>query len=124
MKSIAESMLVLSVLMFMGCLQQSGDSGAELHDASESGSIRIADQIVEASCGQCQFGMQGSGCDLAVRIDGNCYYVDGTSIDDHGDAHGDEGFCNCIRNASVTGEIRDGRFMATGFSVLPNQDLP
>ena len=28
-------------------------------------------QVVEASCGQCQFGMKGkAGCDLAVRIDG------------------------------------------------------
>jgi hypothetical protein len=27
-------------------------------------------QIVEASCGQCQFGMEGHGCELAVRIDG------------------------------------------------------
>jgi hypothetical protein len=27
--------------------------------------------VVEASCGQCQFGMKGYACDLAVRIDGN-----------------------------------------------------
>jgi hypothetical protein len=27
-------------------------------------------QIVEASC-ECQFGMEGHGCELAVRIDGN-----------------------------------------------------
>ena len=31
--------------------------------------------------------MPGNGCDLAVRIDGQVYYVDGSSIDDHGDAH-------------------------------------
>jgi hypothetical protein len=42
--------------------------------------------IVEASCGQCQFGMKGYACDLAVRIDGKPYFVDGTSIDSHGDA--------------------------------------
>jgi hypothetical protein len=35
-------------------------------------------QIVEASCGQCQFGMEGHGCELAVRIDGKPYFVDGT----------------------------------------------
>jgi hypothetical protein len=44
-------------------------------------------QIVEASCGQCQFGMEGHGCELAVRIDGKSYFVDGSSIDSHGDAH-------------------------------------
>jgi hypothetical protein len=45
-------------------------------------------QIVEASCGQCQFGMEGHGCELAVRIDGK-YFVDGTSS---GDAHANDGF--------------------------------
>jgi hypothetical protein len=32
-------------------------------------------QIVEASCGQCQFGMKENGCDLAVRIEGKSYFV-------------------------------------------------
>ena len=27
------------------------------------------------------------GCDLAVRIDGKSYFVEGTKIDEHGDAH-------------------------------------
>jgi hypothetical protein len=48
-------------------------------------------QIVETACGQCQFDMEGFG-DLAVRIDGKPYFVDGTSIDSHGDAHADDGF--------------------------------
>ena len=30
---------------------------------------------VEASCGQCQFGLKGEGCRLAVRIDGKAYFV-------------------------------------------------
>ena len=30
-------------------------------------------QIVEASCGQCQFGMKEKGCDLAVRIEGKSF---------------------------------------------------
>ena len=79
----------------------------------------VIDQIVEASCGACQFDMEGSGCDLAVRIDGNSYYVDGSSMKDHGDAHGDAGMCNVIRQAKVNGEIKDGRFVATSFDLLP-----
>ena len=43
--------------------------------------------IVETACGECQFGMKGKSCDLAVRIDGKSYFVDGTTIDEHGDAH-------------------------------------
>jgi hypothetical protein len=75
-------------------------------------------QIVEASCGQCQFGMKGNGCTLAVRIDGKAYFVDGTSIDKHGDAHAKDGFCEAIRKAEVTGEIAEDRFKATSFKLI------
>jgi hypothetical protein len=82
----------------------------------------IENQIVEASCGQCQFGLAGSECNLAVRINGESYFVDGSSIDDHGDAHGEDGLCNCIRTATVTGKIEDGRFSATAIEVLPHAE--
>jgi len=79
-------------------------------------------QIVETSCGQCQFGMEGYGCELAVRIDGKSYFVDGTSIDSHGDAHADDGFCAAIRKAEVVGEIKDNRFVVSEFKLLPEEN--
>ena len=76
--------------------------------------------IVEASCGQCQFGMKDKkGCDLAVRIDGKSYYVDGTDIHKHGDAHAEDGFCSAVRNAEVVGEVKDNKFIASSFKLLP-----
>lgn len=78
-------------------------------------------QIVEASCGQCQFGMEGHGCELAVRIDGKSYFVDGTSIDSHGDAHANDGFCATIRKAAIVGEIKDNRFVVSEFKLLPKE---
>lgn len=75
--------------------------------------------VLEASCGQCQFGMKGNGCSLAVKIDGKCYFVDGTSIDEHGDAHAKDGFCEAIRKAEVQGEILNGRFKVTYFTLKP-----
>lgn len=73
---------------------------------------------VEAACGECQFKMKGNSCDLAIRMKGVPYFVDGTRIDDHGDAHAKNGFCNAIRKAQVQGEIKEGRFVATYFKLL------
>ena len=79
-------------------------------------------QIVDVSCGQCQFGMKAKGCDLAVRIDGKSYFVEGTKIDEHGDAHAKDGFCSAIRKAEVVGEVKDNRFVVSYFKLLPIQE--
>jgi hypothetical protein len=75
--------------------------------------------LVEASCGECKFGMKGDDCDLAIRWKGKAYFVDGVNQDSLGDAHGAEGICKTIRKARVTGQVRDGRFVATSFELLP-----
>jgi len=78
------------------------------------------EQLVEASCGQCNFGLTDKkGCDLAVKIDGKAYWVTGTSIDKHGDSHGADGLCTTVRKAKITGEIIDGKFAASNFKLLP-----
>ena len=79
-------------------------------------------QIVEASCGQCQFGMKDKpGCDLAVRIDGKSYFVEGTDINKHGDAHAHDGFCSAIRQAEVVGEVKNNKFVVSQFKLLPQK---
>lgn len=81
-------------------------------------------QIVDASCGQCQFGMKSkSGCDLAIRIEGKSYFVEGTKLDDHGDAHAEDGFCSAIRKAEVSGEIVNEKYVATSFKLLPQEKI-
>ncbi|MFN0291702.1 DUF6370 family protein [Pedobacter helvus] len=79
---------------------------------------KIEKKQVEIACGECMFKMDGKGCDLAVRIDGKPYFVDGRKIDDFGDAHADDGFCNAIRKATVTGEIVNGRFKAKSVQLV------
>jgi len=79
-------------------------------------------QVVEASCGQCQFGMKDKpGCDLAVRIDGKSYFVEGTDINKHGDAHAHDGFCSAIRQAEVVGEVKNNKFVVSQFKLLPQK---
>jgi len=79
-------------------------------------------QIVETACGECQFKLDGKSCDLAVRIDGRSYFVDGTDIDSHGDAHAKNGFCNAVRKAEVQGEIVNNRFKVTYFKLLKEEN--
>lgn len=77
--------------------------------------------LVEASCGQCQFKMSGKGCSLAIRLDGKAYFVDGTDINSHGDAHANDGFCESIRKAEVQGELKADRFQVSWFKLLPTE---
>ena len=75
--------------------------------------------IVDASCAKCQFDKKSDkDCLLAVEIHSDIYYVEGTTIDDHGDAHASDGFCNVVRKAHVEGAIDDGRFYLDKFRLL------
>ena len=75
--------------------------------------------IVDASCAKCQFDKKSDkDCLLAVEIHSDIYYVEGTTIDDHGDAHASDGFCNVVRKAHIEGDIDDGRFYLDKFRLL------
>jgi len=95
--------IALAAAVILGCDGPVKDSASE---------IQLVNQTVELACGECQFKLPGSGCDLAICVDGKAYFVDGSSIDDHGDAHAEDGLCNAVRKAKVTGTIRSGRFEA------------
>jgi len=112
-----KSFLIAISFCFFSFLANAQTSGIENNHADTSKKT----QVVEASCGQCKFGLKAKGCDLAVRINGKAYFVDGTAIDDHGDAHANDGFCNAIRKAEVKGEVVNNRFVATYFKLLPEK---
>ena len=73
---------------------------------------------VPATCGTCMFKMQGKGCLLAIKFKGKNYFVEGTGIDDHGDAHDKEGFCNAIKKAKVQGAVVGEKFLVTYFELI------
>lgn len=81
--------------------------------------VQLKNKTVEIACGECKFKMTGKSCDLAIRVDGVSYFVDGKTVDDFGDAHAKHGFCNAISQAKVTGELIDGRFKAKSIKLLP-----
>jgi hypothetical protein len=107
---------IVCLLFFSSAFGQKSDPKVSTPDPNK----KI--QIVETACGECQFKLSGKGCDLAVRIDGRSYFVDGTDIDSHGDAHAKDGFCNAVRKAEVQGEIVNDRFKVTYFKVLKSPE--
>ena len=107
--------LLLSILfsvMMLTAFSQTETGNAALPDPNK----KI--QIVDVACGECKLGLPGKSCDLAVRINGKSYFVDGTKIDDHGNAHAKEGFCNAVSKAAVQGEIVGDRFVVTYFKLI------
>ena len=86
---------------------------------------KSSDSVVEtdsakAGCATCIFHMKGvEGCKLAIAIEGRHYLVQGSDIDDHGDAHASDGMCNTARRAKVKGKISGDRFVAEELRMLP-----
>ena len=106
MKMFPAFMVMGAMLLLAGC-------------ATSRSVVFTSPTEVEASCGECLFGLKGDGCDLAIRVNGRSYYVDGVQMDALGDAHAADGMCEVIRKARVTGEVEDGRFVASSFQMLP-----
>jgi hypothetical protein len=114
-------MLMLSLLA-VGCGAE--DRGAQEKDQAQSSQERIQkkatleNQVVEAACGQCKFGLSGRGCDLALKVDGYAYYADGVKLD-HSKMHQAGGYCVDVRRAKVSGALADGRVTVKSYELLP-----
>ena len=130
-KRITHLFFGLTILVFaVSCGQkankQESSESTEVTEAVESPvitKVQLAEGVeVEVACGECMFGLAGESCDLAVRIDGQAYFVDGTSIDDHGDAHAEDGLCNAIRKGTVKGKIENDRFIAESIELLATNE--
>ena len=116
--------LTLLLLFGLFAMVANAQTGAKkTTDKKETSAPKeIKNQTVEIACGECKFKMEGKSCDLAIRIDGKPYFVDGKSVDDFGDAHDEKhGFCNVIKKAEVTGELVNGRFKAKTITLVPEK---
>lgn len=92
--------------------------GAGAEKSTEITAEQLAEGVhVEVGCGTCLFEMEGDACELAVKINGKAYFVDGATIDEFGDAHAEEGLCNAVSEAHVTGKIEGDRFTAHTFEI-------
>tara|TARA_B100000427_G_scaffold133389_1_gene110993 strand:+ start:214 stop:600 length:387 start_codon:yes stop_codon:yes gene_type:complete len=123
MKNIVYAIIITLAMInvtFAGCgscnvsnKKAGAPEGDFITSIGEKGNI---DGLVLASCGMCNFGMKNKKrCSLAIQINDRAYDVKGTGIDDHGDSHAKDGFCNAIRVAKVSGEIKKDVFTADIF---------
>ena len=77
---------------------------------------------VLAACGTCQFdSFSATACSLAIQVAGKIYWVDGSSLVDHGDEHAHNGMCETVRKAEVKGAFKGNRFNATSFTLLADK---
>lgn len=122
MKHSLGILLLCVLLSGFGCQPKGSHLVFEVESPESESAISSVLELklanVDLSCGQCQFGMPGDGCDLAIRMENKLYYVDGSSIDDHGDAHAEDGLCNCVRKAIVSGKVVNGRFIASDLKLV------
>mgnify|MGYP001253004276 FL=1 len=125
MKNLFYALFVLLVsvsLTYGGCgscnvsnQKATTPSGNFIINIGEKG---VVNGLVLASCGMCNFGMKNKrGCSLAIQINDIAYDVKGTDIDDHGDSHAKNGFCNAIRVAQVKGKIKKNIFISDSFII-------
>jgi hypothetical protein len=110
--SVMKSLLLLIFIVPLSLYSQ----GASKKELQFDPNIQLIE--AKASCGICMFDMDGFKCELAVNIDGAKYYVEGTDIDDYGDAHSDDGFCNAIRDTKIQGQIVDNKYIVTYFKLI------
>ena len=78
----------------------------------------VIDGLVMTSCGKCNFGTKDNRCELSVKIGEQLFSVKGTSVHDHGDAHGSQGFCSAVRVARAKGKIKENVFHADSFILI------
>ena len=72
---------------------------------------------VLVSCGMCNFVTGENDCSLAVKIGSKTLNVRGVKIDDHGDSHAIDGYCNVIKKVYVEGIVRGNYFIPAKMDV-------
>jgi hypothetical protein len=81
--------------------------------------VVVDSKTVPASCGTCNFGLKGDGCSMAVKIGEKAYFVDGIEQKHEAEMHQEGGICVAVREAKVSGEVKNGRFVASSLDLLP-----
>ena len=110
------TILMAGQLIFAGCggCSTSKPHNYQMKKAGLLESVPASSYIsgnVLVSCGMCNFMTEDNDCSLAIKVGANTYKVNGVGIDEHGDSHAKDGYCNVIKKAYVEGKIKNNKFM-------------
>ena len=114
---IISSLLLSSQVLLAGC---GGCGPSRKHSSTSDIPMGLLEKIpannrvegnVLVSCGMCNFITGDSDCSLAVKIVSKTLSVRGVKIDDHGDSHAKDGYCNVIKKVYVEGIVRGNSFI-------------
>ena len=117
-KTILITTVLMAVqLLFAGCggCSTSKPHNYQMKKAGLLESIPADNYIsgnVLVSCGMCNFMTEDNDCSLAIKVGANTYKVNGVGIDEHGDSHAKDGYCNVIKKVYVEGRVRGKTFKA------------
>ena len=64
------------------------------------------------SCGMCNFMNGDNDCALTIKVGQSVLSLKDVGIDDHGDSHAKDGYCNVIKKVYVEGRVRGKTFKA------------
>ena len=124
-KIILMSLFILSAnFIFAGCggcqinnkVEKNEKTSAFVNKAPYGNSM--VEGFVIASCNKCNFGkMRDKKCSMGIKIDNKVYNVVGHD-GNHDDAHNDDGICNALRVAYVSGKVKKNTFYADNFELM------
>ena len=115
--------LISAQLALAGC---GGCRTNKKHSSYSSAPIGLLEKIpsnnriegnVLVSCGMCNFMNGDNECALAIKIGPKVLKVRGVGIDDHGDSHDSDGYCNVIKKTYVEGIVRKNTFIPAKMDV-------
>lgn len=67
--------------------------------------------------------MKFIACELAIKINGKAFFVDGANIDEFRDAHAENELCVVTAEAHVIGKIEGERFTVHSFELAADGQL-
>lgn len=117
-RSTACIAIILSTALLSACRR---DEPTATRPSTQGEVVKLAvSKDAEAGCGLCIYQMkEAKGCEMAVKIDGKTYMVEGKTMEDLGDPHAPDGLCNVARPVHVEGHIEGDRFIATKIELKP-----